>query len=53
MKNIDDFDDWSIPAEWLLAYYIIMRNLRKYGNSLSEKVKEEIKRIHSGEVFPY
>jgi len=52
LKNIDDFDDWSIPAERLLAYYIVVRNLRKYGDSLRDKVRAEIMRIHNGEVFP-
>ena len=33
LKDIDDFEDWSIPAEKLLAYYIVARKLREQGES--------------------
>ena len=33
IKDIDDFDDWAIAAERLLAYYITARNLKNYGKN--------------------
>lgn len=49
IKDIDDFNNWAIPIERLLAYYITIRNLRKHGGDLKAKVQKEIIRITEGD----
>ena len=51
IKDIDDFDDWVISAERLLAYYITARNLKEHGNDLKEKIQKEIVRLHEGDFI--
>lgn len=45
IQEVDDFEEWSIPVERLLAYYISIRNLKEYGNDLKMKVQNEIKQL--------
>ena len=47
-KDIENFENWAIPAERLLAYYITLRNLKKFGENLKAKVQREISRINEG-----
>ena len=42
---LDNFEDWSIPVERLLVYYIVARNLREQGEELNGKVQGEIEKI--------
>ena len=49
IKDIDDFDDWSISVERMIAYFITVRNLRKYGNIVKEKLQEELIRLAEGD----
>jgi len=48
IKDIDDFDDWSISVEKLLAYYITARNLKNYGKIIKEHLQKELLRLNEG-----
>lgn len=45
IQEVDEFEDWYIPVERLLAYYISLRNLKDYGNDLKMKVQGEINQL--------
>jgi len=49
IKDIDDFDDWAIAAERLLAYYITARNLKNYGKIIKEQLQKELLRLNEGD----
>ncbi len=50
IKDINDFADWSIPIERLLAYYITIKNLKKSSDDLKANVQKEIIRLTQGDV---
>ncbi len=51
IKDIEDFENWAIPAERLIAYHITLQNLKNFGEDLKEKVKKEIVLLNEGDFI--
>jgi hypothetical protein len=48
IRDIDDFEDWAISAEKLIAYHITVRNLRNKGKILKDQIQKEIIKLSEG-----
>ncbi len=51
IKDIEEFEDWAVSAEKLLAYYITVRNLKDNGNILKGLIQKEIIRLNEGHII--
>ena len=51
VKDIEDFQNWVIPVERMLAYFLTIMNLKKFGDDLKEKVEKEIIRLNEGDFI--
>ena len=49
IRDINDFQDWSVSAEKLLAYYITVRNLKKNSKIIVDQIQQEIIRLSEGD----
>ncbi len=49
IEDLIDFEDWSIPLERLLAYYITLKKVKNYSYDLKDKVQKEIIRLTEGD----
>ncbi len=45
LKDIEDFENWAIPLERLVAYYITLQNQRIYGSNLKKNIQKELVRL--------
>ncbi len=51
IKDIDDFEDWTISAERLLAYYILVRNLKDNCKIQKELIQKELIKLSEGDFI--
>lgn len=48
IQDIDNFENWSISAEKLIAYHITVRNLHNKGKILKDQIQKEIIKLSEG-----
>ncbi len=53
IKDIEDFDDWAMPLERLVAYYITLQNQRIYGSEVKEVLQKELIRLNEGDFVTF
>lgn len=53
LKDIEDFENWAIPLERLVAYYITLQNQRIYGSEVKEVLQKELIRLNEGDFVTF
>jgi hypothetical protein len=51
IKDIEDFENWAIFLERLVAYFLTLQQQRIYGSDLKEIIKKELVRLSEGDFI--